>query len=64
MRKRFNPNSVASSDGNHIMVSHDRKAGTTGRTTKRIFARCGKILVPVTPVQAAMLAPYQRIERL
>ena len=64
MRKRFNPNSVASSDGNHIMVSHDRPAGTTGRTAKRIFARCGKILVQVTPVQAAMLAPYQLVKRL
>lgn len=64
MRRRFNPNSVASSDGSHIMISHDRRAGTTGRTAKRIFARCGKILVPVTPVQAAMLAPYQLVKRL
>lgn len=64
MRRRFNPQAVASSDGSHIMISHDRRAGTTGRTAKRIFARCGKILVQVTPMQAAMLAPYQRIARL
>lgn len=64
MRRKFNPKAVASSDGNHIMVSHDRRAGTTGRREKRIFARCGRILVPVTPVQAAMLAPYQLVKRL
>lgn len=64
MRRKFNPNAVASSDGSHIMISHDRRAGTTGRTEKRIYARCGRILVPVTPMQAAMLAPYQRIARL
>lgn len=32
MRKRFNPNAVASSDGDHTRVSHDRKANTTGRS--------------------------------
>jgi len=31
-RKRFDRNSVASSDGQHIRVSHDRRANTTGRT--------------------------------
>lgn len=64
MRRRFNPNSVASSDGNHIMISHDRKAGTTGRRTKTLYAKCGNVKFAVTPMQAAMLAPYQRIERL
>lgn len=64
MRRRFNPQAVASSDGSHIMISHDRQAGTTGRTEKRVFARCGKVLVQVTPMQAAMLAPYQLVKRL
>lgn len=64
MRRRFNPNSVASSDGSHIMISHDRRAGTTGRRTKTLYAKCGNIKFAVTPMQAAMLASYQLIERL
>lgn len=64
MRKRFNPSSVASSDGEHVHLLHDRKAGTTGRRVKQIFAKCGLIKIAVTPRQAMMLASYQRIERL
>lgn len=64
MRRRFNPSAVASSDGSHIMISHDRRAGTTGRQTKTIYAKCGNVKFAVTPMQAAMLAPYQRIARL
>lgn len=63
-RRRFNPQAVASSDGSHIMISHDRRAGTTGRREKSIYAKCGSIKLAVTPMQAAMLAPYQRIARL
>lgn len=64
MRRRFNPSAVASSDGSHIMISHDHRAGTTGRREKSIYAKCGTVKFQVTPMQAAMLAPYQRIERL
>lgn len=64
MRKRFNPSSVASSDGEHVHLLHDRKAGTTGRRVKQIFAKCGLIKIAVTPRQAMMLAPLQRIARL
>lgn len=64
MRRRFNPNAVASSDGNHILVSHDRRAGTTGRRVKRDFVKCGQIKLQVTPMQAAMLAPQQRLKFL
>lgn len=64
MRRKFNPNAVASSTGDYTRVSHDRKAGTTGRRVKNVFAKCGLIKIAVTPRQAMMLAPYQRIERL
>lgn len=64
MRRRFNPQAVASSDGSHIMISHDRRAGTTGRTERTTYARCGNVKFAVTPMQAAMLARCQRIERL
>jgi len=64
MRRRFNPNAVASSTGDYTRVSHDRKAGTTGRRVKNVFAKCGLIKIAVTPRQAMMLASYQRIERL
>lgn len=64
MRRRFNPQAVASSDGSHIMISHDRRAGTTGRRTKTLYAKCGNVKFAVTPMQAAMLARCQRIERL
>ena len=32
MRKRFALNAVASSDGAHVRVSHDRRANATGRS--------------------------------
>ena len=64
MRKRFNPNAVASSTGDYTRVSHDRKAGTTGRRVKQVFAKCGQRLIAVTPRQAMMLAPLQRVARL
>ena len=64
MRKRFNPSSIASSDGQHVHLLHDRKANTTGRRVKNVFAKCGLIKIAVTPRQAMMLASYQRIERL
>lgn len=64
MRKRFNPSSIASSDGTHVHLLHDRKAGTTGRRVKQIFAKCGQRLIAVTPRQAMMLAPLQRVARL
>ena len=60
-RRRFNPNAVASSDGDHTRISHDRRAGTTGRKIKNIFAKCGNIKVLVTPRQAMMLAKQQTI---
>ena len=60
-RRRFNPNAVASSDGDHTRISHDRRAGTTGRKVKNIFAKCGNIKVLVTPRQALMLAKQQQI---
>lgn len=63
-RRRFNPNAVASSDGVHCRISHDRKAGTTGRTKKTAYARCGFGLSPVTEMQAAMLAKCQLVYRL
>ena len=31
-RKRFDRNAIASSDGSHVRVIHDRRANTTGRT--------------------------------
>lgn len=41
-RKRFDRNSVASSDGQHIRVSHDRRANTTGRTP---YLFCGEKVI-------------------
>jgi len=41
-KKRFSPNAVASSDGQHIRVSHDRRANTTGRTP---YMFCGKKVI-------------------
>lgn len=61
MRRRFNPNAVANSDGTHTRVSHDRAAGTTGRTTRTPYALCSGKKYAVTPMQAAMLAQYQRV---
>lgn len=63
-RRRFDRNAVASSDGIHTRVSHDRRANTTGRTTRKLFAKCGSIKLQVTPMQAAMLASYQLISTL
>ena len=43
MRKRFSLNAVASSDGDHTRVSHDRKANATGRSE---YAFCGhKVII-------------------
>jgi hypothetical protein len=63
-RRRFSLSAVASSDGTHIRISHDRRANTTGRRVKNIFAKCGDIKLMVTERQAMMLAPCQRIARL
>lgn len=63
-RRRFSLSAVASSDGTHTRVSHDRKAGTTGRTARTVYAKCGTVKYAVTDMQAAMLASYQRIDRL
>lgn len=41
-RRRFNPNAIASSDGQHIRVSHDRRANTTGRSNTTF---CGKKVI-------------------
>lgn len=41
-RRRFNPASVASSDGNHVHLLHDRRANTTGRTP---YLFCGKKVI-------------------
>ena len=60
-RRRFSLSAVASSDGTHIRISHDRKANTTGRRVKKAFAKCGGIKLQVTPMQAAMLATNQLI---
>ena len=60
-RRRFSPSAVASSDGDHVRISHDRPANTTGRRVKQVFAKCGGIKIAVTAMQAAMLAPCQRI---
>jgi hypothetical protein len=64
MRRKFSPSAVASSDGIHTRVSHDRRAGTTGRTTRTPYVKCGLVKYAVTDMQAAMLADYQRINRL
>lgn len=60
-KRRFRRDAVASSDGVHVRVSHDRKSGTTGRREKRVFARCGSVKIEVTEMQAKMLAPCQLI---
>lgn len=41
-KKRFDRNAVASSDGQHTRVSHDRRANTTGRTP---YLFCGKPVI-------------------
>ena len=42
MRRRFTLNAVASSDGAHVRVSHDRKANLTGRSN---YAFLGKKVI-------------------
>ena len=64
MRRKFNPNAVASSTGDYTRVSHDRRAHTTGRRVKRVFARCGQHLIAITEMQAKTLAPYQLVYKL
>lgn len=61
MRHRFNPCAVASSDGAHVMVSHDTKRSECPRRQLRQFARLGALKIQVTPRQAAMLARNQLI---
>ena len=63
-RRRFNPNAVASSTGDYTRVSHDRKAGTTGRTQRTAYARGGYSLIPVTAIQAATMAADQLVYKL
>ena len=41
-RRRFSPNAVASSDGQHIHILHDRRANTTGRSNTTF---CGKKVI-------------------
>lgn len=64
MRRRFNPNAVASSTGDYTRVSHDRKPNTTGRRVKQAFVRCGQRLIAVTAMQAKTLAPCQLVYKL
>ena len=64
MRHRFNPCAVASSDGTHVMVSHDTKRNERPRRQLREFVRLGALKIQVTSMQAAMLAPCQRVVRL
>ena len=42
MRRRFSLNAVASSDGDHTRVSHDRRANATGRSD---YTFCGKKVI-------------------
>lgn len=42
MRRRFDRSAVASSDGDHTRVSHDRKANLTGRSN---YAFLGKKVI-------------------
>lgn len=60
-RRRFNPSAIASSDGTHVHILHDRPANTTGRTVRNVFVKCGGIKIAVTAMQAAMLAPCQKV---
>lgn len=60
-RRRFNPCAVASSDGTHVMVSHDTRRSERPRRQLREFARLGALKIQVTPRQAAMLARNQLI---
>lgn len=62
--KRFRKDSIASSDGIHIHIKHDRRAGTTGRKPNRGYVICGTVKIRVTEMQFKMLAPCQRMKRL
>lgn len=42
MRNRFSTNAIASSDGTHTRVKHDRRANTTGRSD---YTFCGKKVI-------------------
>ena len=64
MRRKFNPSAIASSDGTHVHLLHDRRANTTGRRVKQVFVKCGGIKIAVTAMQAAMLAPCQKLYTL
>lgn len=64
MRRRFDLNTIANSDGTHVMVSHDKKRNEYPRRQLREFVRLGALKIQVTPRQAAMLAPCQRVVRL
>lgn len=53
MRKRFCPNSIASSDGVHMHILHDKRANTTGRTPykfcgKEVIITAGKVFLKST----------------
>lgn len=61
MRHRFNPCAVVSSDGTHVMVSHDKKRNEYPRRQLREFVRLGALKIQVTKMQAAMLAKNQLI---
>ena len=61
MRRRFNPCAVASSDGTHVMVSHDTIRSERPRRQLREFVKLGALKIQVTPRQAAMLARNQLI---
>lgn len=50
-RRRFSLSAVASSDGTHIRISHDKKANTTGRTP---YSFCGKPVI-VSTVENSVL---------
>lgn len=41
-RRRFSLNAIASSDGVHTRVIHDRRANTTGRTS---YKYCGQEVI-------------------
>lgn len=61
MRRKFNPCAVASSDGTHVMISHDTKRSERPRRQLREFVRLGALKIQVTSMQAAMLAKNQLI---
>lgn len=53
MRRRFCTNSVASSDGDHTRIMHDKRANTTGRTPykfcgREVIVSAGKVFLKST----------------